>query len=83
MAEVALRRMSGVVRAKLPPRLRVQAPGGLQRPRILTLLLASATVSSGKGGAAAGRLRGARRTGARTRRRAEPGKGRFRVDGAI
>ncbi|XP_053769117.1 keratinocyte-associated transmembrane protein 2 [Desmodus rotundus] len=46
MAAVALRRMSGAVRAKLPPRLRVQAPGGLQRPLILTLLLASATVSS-------------------------------------
>lgn len=54
MAAVALGRMSGVVQAKLPPRLGVQAPGGLARPLVLAFLLVSATVSSGKGGAGAG-----------------------------
>nr|XP_019595942.1 PREDICTED: keratinocyte-associated transmembrane protein 2 [Rhinolophus sinicus] len=46
MAAVALRRMSGVVQAKLPPRLGVQAPGGLARPLVLAFLLVSATLSS-------------------------------------
>ncbi|KAM5301805.1 keratinocyte-associated transmembrane protein 2 [Glossophaga mutica] len=46
MAAVALRRMSGAVRAKLPPRPGTQVPGGLERPLVLALLLASATVSS-------------------------------------
>lgn len=54
MAAVALRRMSGVVQAKLPPRLGVQAPGGLARPLVLAFLLVSAAVSSGKAGAGAG-----------------------------
>ncbi|XP_070271104.1 keratinocyte-associated transmembrane protein 2 [Myotis yumanensis] len=46
MAAVALRKMSGAVRAKLPPRPGPQAPAGLERPLVLTLLLACATVSS-------------------------------------
>ncbi|KAF6080638.1 keratinocyte associated transmembrane protein 2 [Phyllostomus discolor] len=46
MAAVAVRRMSGAVRAKLPPRPGTQVPGGLERPLVLALLLASATVSS-------------------------------------
>ncbi|KAF6280480.1 keratinocyte associated transmembrane protein 2 [Rhinolophus ferrumequinum] len=46
MAAVALGRMSGVVQAKLPPRLGVQAPGGLARPLVLAFLLVSATVST-------------------------------------
>ncbi|XP_054424446.1 keratinocyte-associated transmembrane protein 2 [Pteronotus mesoamericanus] len=46
MAAVALRRMSGAVRAKLPPRLGILGPAGLERPLVLALLLASATVSS-------------------------------------
>ncbi|XP_006753626.1 PREDICTED: keratinocyte-associated transmembrane protein 2 [Myotis davidii] len=46
MAAVALRKMSGAVRAKLPPRPGAQAPAGLERPLVLTLLLACATVSS-------------------------------------
>lgn len=46
MAAVALRRMSGVVQAKLPPRLGIQGPGGLARPLVLAFLLASATMSS-------------------------------------
>ncbi|XP_066198956.1 keratinocyte-associated transmembrane protein 2 [Saccopteryx leptura] len=46
MAAVTLRRMSGTVRAKLPPRLGIRVPGGLERPLVLTLLLASATMSS-------------------------------------
>lgn len=58
MAAVALKRMSGVAQAKLPPRLGIRAPGGLARPLVLALLLASATMSRGKGGAGAGRRRG-------------------------
>ncbi|XP_036985809.2 keratinocyte-associated transmembrane protein 2 [Artibeus jamaicensis] len=46
MAAVAVRRMSGALRAKLPPRPGTQVPGGLERPLVLALLLASATVSS-------------------------------------
>ncbi|XP_036906361.1 keratinocyte-associated transmembrane protein 2 [Sturnira hondurensis] len=45
MAAVAVR-MSGTVRAKLPPRPGTQVPGCLERPLVLALLLASATVSS-------------------------------------
>lgn len=75
MAAVALKRMSGVVQAKLPPGLGVQGPGGLARPLVLAFLLASATMSSGKGGAGAGRRRGPGRG---------PGDrpGRFPVSGA-
>ncbi|XP_036169331.1 keratinocyte-associated transmembrane protein 2 [Myotis myotis] len=46
MAAVALRKMTGAVRAKLPPRPGTQAPAGLERLLVLTLLLACATVSS-------------------------------------
>lgn len=54
MAAVALRKMSGAVQAKLSFGLGIQVPGGLARPLVLAFLLASATVSSGKGGVGAG-----------------------------
>lgn len=59
MAAVARRRMSGAARAKLPPELGLQAPGGVARPLLLLLLLVPAAMSSGKGGVGAGRRRGA------------------------
>ena len=57
MAAAARRRMSGAEQANLLPRPGVQVPGGLARPLVLALLLASAIMPSGKGGAAAGRAR--------------------------
>lgn len=56
MAAAARRRMRGAEQANLPPRPGVQVPGGLARPLVLALLLASAIMPSGKGGAA-GRTR--------------------------
>lgn len=55
MAAATLRRMRQVAQAKLPFRPGVQVPGESARPLVLALLFASATMSSGKGGAAAGR----------------------------
>lgn len=49
MAAAALRRMSGAVPAKLPPRPGTPGPAGVERPLVLTLLLACAAVTSGKG----------------------------------
>lgn len=49
--------MSGAEQANLLPRPGVQVPGGLARSLVLALLLASAIMPSGKGGAAAGRAR--------------------------
>ena len=57
MAAPARRRMSGAEQANLLPSPGVQVPGGLARPLVLALLLASAIMPSGKGGAAAGRAR--------------------------
>lgn len=76
MAAAAVRRMRGTVQAKLRP-----SPG-LQVSGVLALLLASATMSSGKGGAAAGRAREDAESRARAGRQARPGKGRFGVSGA-
>jgi hypothetical protein len=55
-AAAALGRMRESMQAKLLSGPGIQAPGGLARPLILALLLASA-MSNGKGGAAAGRAR--------------------------
>lgn len=41
--------MRGAVPATLPPRPGTQVPAGVERPLVLTLLLACAAVSSGKG----------------------------------
>ena len=57
MAAAALRRMRGAQQAKLRPRPAIQVPGGLALLLVLALLLASATMSSGKWGAAVGRSR--------------------------
>ncbi|KAM7140459.1 keratinocyte-associated transmembrane protein 2 [Molossus nigricans] len=45
MAAVSQRRMRGAVQTKLQPGPGIQVPGGLERPLVLTLLLASAAVS--------------------------------------
>lgn len=55
MAAAAPSRMRGTVQAKLPPKPGIQVPTGLARPLVLAVLLASVLISSGKGGAAAGR----------------------------
>lgn len=82
MAAAALGRMRVAVRAKLPLGPGIQTPGRLARPLVLALLLASATMANGKGGAA-GRDAGAGWTRARSGSRAEPGKGqRFGQSGA-
>lgn len=57
MAAATLRRMRGTVQRKLRPSPGLQVPGVLAWPLVPALLLASATMSSGKGGAAAGRAR--------------------------
>lgn len=82
MAAAALRRMRGTVQAKLRPSPGLQVPEVLAQPLVLALLLASATMSSGKGGAAAGRAWEDAEGRARAGRQARPGKGRFRVSGA-
>ena len=63
MAAAVLRRMRGTVQAKLRYSPGLQVPGGLAQPLVLALLLASATLSSGKVGAAAGRSREGRAGG--------------------
>ena len=50
MAVAARRRMSGAEQANLLPRPGVQVPGGLARPLVLALLLASAIMPSGRSG---------------------------------
>lgn len=63
MAAAVLRRMRGTVQTKLVSSPGLQVPGGLAQPLVLALLLASATLSSGKVGAAAGRAREGRAGG--------------------
>lgn len=53
MAAVVLKRMRGSEQTKLLPGSAIQALAGLARPLVLALLLVSAALSSGKGGAAA------------------------------
>lgn len=53
MAAAVPKRMRGPAQAKLLPGSAIQALVGLARPLVLALLLVSAALSSGNGGAAA------------------------------